>query len=83
MAQAGGVMAMSRPGFDPARSVIYFMAIDKVKFRRPVKPGDQLRLEVLPLRKGGAVWKLAGRALVDGELACEAELLATIQPLKP
>ncbi len=80
MAQAGGVMAMSQPGFDPAGSVIYFMAIDKVKFRRPVVPGDQLRLEVTPLRKGGAIWKMAGKALVDGQLACEAEFLASVQP---
>ncbi len=55
------------------------MALDKVKFRRPVVPGDQLRLEVKPLRKGGAVWKMEGRALVDGQAAAEAEFLATIK----
>ena len=80
MAQAGGVMAMSRPGFDPARSVMYFMAIDKVKFRKPVVPGDQLRLEVVPLRKGDAIWKMKGQALVDGQVVTEAEFLATISP---
>ena len=42
------------------------MAIDKVKFRKPVVPGDLLRLEVTPLRKGGAIWKMRGEAKVDG-----------------
>jgi 3-hydroxyacyl-[acyl-carrier-protein] dehydratase len=78
MAQAGAVMAMRQTNFDPARQVVYFMAIDKVKFRRPVVPGDQLRLEVEPLRKGGAIWKMKGRALVDGVVACEAEFLASM-----
>jgi beta-hydroxyacyl-ACP dehydratase FabZ len=83
MAQAGGVMAMSSPGFDPSSSVMYFMALDKVKFRRPVVPGDQLRLEVKPLRKGTgarAIWKMTGQALVDGQVVAEAEFLASLQP---
>ncbi len=78
MAQAGAVMAMSQPGFEPAKKVIYFMALDKVKFRKPVVPGDQLRLEVSPLRKGATVWKMRGEALVDGQVVCEAEFLASI-----
>ena len=78
MAQAGAVMAMRQSSFDPDKQVVYFMALDKVKFRRPVVPGDQLRLEVEPLRKGGAIWKMKGRALVDGEVACEAEFLASL-----
>ena len=80
MAQAGAVMAMKQSSFDPATQVIYFMALDKVKFRRPVVPGDQLRLEVAPLRKGGTIWKMKGQALVDGQVACEAEFLASIVP---
>ena len=78
MAQAGAVMAMRSSSFDAARQVIYFMALDKVKFRKPVVPGDQLRLEVSPLRKGGRVWKMKGQGLVDGELVCEAEFLASV-----
>lgn len=78
MAQAGAVMAMSGPGVSPEKLVIYFMALDKVKFRKPVVPGDQLRLEVSPLRKGAAVWKMKGRALVEGQVVCEAEFLASI-----
>jgi beta-hydroxyacyl-ACP dehydratase FabZ len=80
MAQAGGVLFMSQPGHEPDKLVMYFMAIDKVKFRKPVLPGDQLRLEVEPLRKGGAIWKMKGQALVDGQVVTEAEFLATVAP---
>jgi beta-hydroxyacyl-ACP dehydratase FabZ len=78
MAQAGAVLAMRAADFDPAQKVIYFMALDKVKFRKPMVPGDQLRLEVEPLRKGGAIWKMKGQAFVDGAVVTEAEFLATI-----
>jgi 3-hydroxymyristoyl/3-hydroxydecanoyl-(acyl carrier protein) dehydratase len=71
-------MAMKSSSFDPATQVVYFMALDKVKFRKPVVPGDQLRLEVEPLRKGASVWKMKGRALVEGQVVCEAEFLASI-----
>lgn len=79
MAQAGAVLAldqMAEPGQSP---LVFFMGIDKVKFRKPVVPGDQLRLEVTPLRKGGAIWKMAGRALVDEQVVSEAEFLATFK----
>jgi len=56
------------------------MAIDKAKFRKPVVPGDVLTLDVVPLRKGGAIWKLRGEAKVDGAVVAEAELMASIQP---
>jgi beta-hydroxyacyl-ACP dehydratase FabZ len=78
MAQAGAILAMRSSDFDPATSVVYFMALNNVKFRKPVVPGDQLRLEVEPLRKGGAVWKMKGRALVDGQVVSEGEFLASI-----
>ena len=55
---------------------VYFMAIDGVKFRRKVGPGDTLRMEVETLRGGGKVWKFKGRATVEGELACECEFTA-------
>ena len=80
LAQAGALLAAQTVGFDPDKQVIYFMAIDKARFRRPVVPGDLLILEVVPLRKGGAVWKLRGEAKVDGTVVAEAELLASIQP---
>jgi beta-hydroxyacyl-ACP dehydratase FabZ len=79
MAQAGGILALTVLGPEATGKLVYFMGLDKVKFRRPVVPGDQLRLEVTPLRKGGAIWKMAGKALVDGQVAAEAEFLATIK----
>jgi 3-hydroxyacyl-[acyl-carrier-protein] dehydratase len=81
MAQAGGVFALNILDAVnmPVAPLVFFMGIDKVKFRKPVVPGDQLRIEVVPLRRGGTVWKLAGKALVDGALVSEAEFLATVQ----
>ena len=55
---------------------VYFMAIDGVKFRRKVGPGDTMRMEVETLRGGGKVWKFKGRATVEGEVACECEFTA-------
>lgn len=78
MAQAGAVLAVRTAKFDPARQVMYFMALDKVKFRKTVVPGDQLVIEVRPLRKGGAIWKMEGEAKVDGQVVCSAEFLASI-----
>ncbi|MFC1533049.1 3-hydroxyacyl-ACP dehydratase FabZ [Thermodesulfobacteriota bacterium] len=81
MAQVGGVLA--RLSVDGAArkgeiSSILFMAMDKVKFRKPVVPGDQIIFEVKPLRTGSKVWKMAGKAFVEDSLVAEAELMATI-----
>ena len=79
MAQVGGVLArLSVPGALEKEGSVLFMAIDKVKFRRPVVPGDQVIFELEPLRTGSRVWKMAGKALVKDDLVTEAELLATI-----
>ena len=79
MAQVGGVLArLSVPGALEKEGSIYFMSIDKVKFRKPVVPGDQIRFELVPLRTGSRVWKMAGKAFVKDDLVTEAELLATI-----
>ncbi|QDY69330.1 3-hydroxyacyl-ACP dehydratase FabZ [Qingshengfaniella alkalisoli] len=59
-------------------ALVYFMGIDKCKFRRKVGPGDVMELHVETLRGGGKVWKFAGRATVDGQLACECEFSAMI-----
>ena len=79
MAQAGGILGSQSAGFDPDQHVMLFMAIDQAKFRKPVVPGDQLIIEVVPLRKG-KIMKLRGECQVDGELVSEAELLAAIAP---
>jgi len=77
LAQAGGFMLLNTVP-DPNTKLIYFTAIDKARFRRPVIPGDQLVLEVELLKIRLNSCKLAGRALVDGELAAEAEMMAMI-----
>ncbi len=77
MAQAGGLLAARTTDFDPAKQVVFFMAIDKVKFRKPVTPGDQLVIEVVPLRKG-KIWKMKGEVRVDDAVVCSAEFLATM-----
>lgn len=79
MAQAGGVLAARSGDFDPKTQVVFFMAIDKVKFRKPVTPGDQLVIEVVPLRKG-KIWKMKGECRVDGAVVSQAEFLATMAP---
>ena len=76
LAQAGALLVAPQIGFDPARDAIVLMSLDKVKFRKPVVPGDMLVLEVVPLRRGGAVWKLRGQAKVDDAVVAEAELVA-------
>jgi 3-hydroxyacyl-[acyl-carrier-protein] dehydratase len=76
MAQTAAVMVGVEKNLADTGTLVYFMGIDAAKFRRKVVPGDQLRLEIETKRGGGKVWKFAGRALVDGELACEAEFTA-------
>ena len=75
MAQAGGILASRAVSFDPTTHVMLFMAIDAVKFRKAVVPGDQLRIEVVPLRKG-KIFKMKGEITVDGQVVSSAEFLA-------
>ncbi|HEX3760145.1 MAG TPA: 3-hydroxyacyl-ACP dehydratase FabZ [Kofleriaceae bacterium] len=75
MAQAGGILALQSIQFDPATHVMLFMAIDAVKFRKAVVPGDQLIIEVVPLRKG-KIFKMKGEIRVDGHVVSSAEFLA-------
>lgn len=77
MAQCGGVLLLNSVD-DPENKLMYFMGIDKARFRKPVLPGDQLRFELQLIRFGGAVCKMEGKAYVDGELVAEAELLSTV-----
>jgi beta-hydroxyacyl-ACP dehydratase FabZ len=81
MAQVGGVLArLSIPNVMERGEMggIFFVSMDKVKFRKPVVPGDQIRFEDEALRTGGRIWKMAGKAFVDGDLVAEAILVATI-----
>jgi 3-hydroxyacyl-[acyl-carrier-protein] dehydratase len=81
MAQVGGILArLSEPESMKlgASKAIYFAAMDKVKFRKPVAPGDQIIFELIAMRKGTRIWKMKGRAMVKNELVAEAELVAAI-----
>ena len=81
MAQVGGVLAcLSVDGSvdKEKQTPVFFMSMDKVKFRKPVVPGDQLRLEAEALRTGRSIWKMAGKAFVENTLVAEAELVAKI-----
>ena len=77
MAQAGGVFAYTVMPNAEKGSAIYFMGMDKVKFRKPVVPGDQLIFEVKILKKRSKTIKMSGIATVDKKLVAEAELMAT------
>jgi len=82
MAQTGGVLArltISNGAEPKENEPIFFMSIEKVKFRKPVVPGDQLRLEVEALRTGSRVWKLQGKAFVDNQLVAEGIFAATLK----
>jgi 3-hydroxyacyl-[acyl-carrier-protein] dehydratase len=78
LAQIGGILAYASEPFDASSSLMYFLGIDKAKFRRPVTPGDKLDLEVTILHHRTNVWKFKGEASVDGTLCASAELLASV-----
>ena len=79
MGQAGGVLAASALAEDEADQVIIFMGMDKVRFRKPVVPGDQLIFELKVLKQRRKIFKMSGIARVDGKVVAEAELMAGFQ----
>ena len=78
MAQAAGVLVVDSLGLADSGKLVYFMSIDGAKFRTPVEPGCLLDLHVEVTQMRGAVCKFAGRALIDGKLAAEANFVAMI-----
>ncbi|WP_127902864.1 3-hydroxyacyl-ACP dehydratase FabZ [Solirhodobacter olei] len=78
MAQTSAVLVSLTLDLVDRNPLVYFMNIDGCKFRRKVVPGDVLELHVTVKRGGGKIWKFHGRALVEGELAAEAEFTAMI-----
>lgn len=78
MAQTAAVMVGTSLGMEDRNMLVYFMSIDRCKFRRMVIPGDALEMQLRTLRgkPGGKVWKFAGIAEVEGEMAAEAEFTA-------
>jgi 3-hydroxyacyl-[acyl-carrier-protein] dehydratase len=82
MAQTGGLLLLLEIP-DRDNKLLYFVAVDGARFRRPVVPGDQLRLEIDVLSWRGDFCKLAGKALVDGQLAAEATLMCKMIDREP
>jgi beta-hydroxyacyl-ACP dehydratase FabZ len=80
MAQTGGCLVM-QDFEDRSKKVIYFMAIDGVKFRKPVVPGDQLVMEVKVVSHRGKICKMRGEAFVDGQKVAEAEFMSMLMDL--
>jgi len=79
MAQAGGIIMMHELP-DRDQKLVVFTGIERAKFRRPVTPGDQLRIEVDVLSFRTRAGRIEGRALVEGKLACEATLTCQVVP---
>ena len=84
LAQAAGILAVESLGLAGSGKLVYFMAIDGAKFRKPVEPGVLLRLEAEFVQKRASVCKFAGRAKIDGQVVAEANFTAMIaDPPKP
>lgn len=77
MAQAGGLLLMDKLG-EPGSKVVYFMALDDVRFRRPVRPGDTLEYEVELVQVRGSVFRMRGVARVDGQVVAEGAMMAKL-----
>jgi 3-hydroxyacyl-[acyl-carrier-protein] dehydratase len=78
MAQTAAALVIETLGLAGANPMVYFMSVDEAKFRKPVVPGDQLRIHVVKDRKRGNVWRFAGTARVDGVAVAEATFTAMI-----
>ena len=76
MAQVGAIFVNATRSEEDRKELIYFMGIDKARFRKPVVPGDQLIFEIIPLKRRANVFKMSGKATVDGTLVAEAEVMA-------
>lgn len=82
LAQAAGLLAFKSVGSEIGpNSVVYFLGIDGARFKRPVVPGDQLRMEATVLRAARGIWKFAAKGTVEGQTACEAELMCTLKEI--
>lgn len=82
MAQVGAIFAYASRGGVDHDKVFMLTGLDRVKFKRPVEPGDQLRLELTALRRRGSFWKMRGVALVDGKIVAQAEISAMEVPME-
>jgi 3-hydroxyacyl-[acyl-carrier-protein] dehydratase len=79
LAQTAGALVIHSLGLTSDNRIVYFLTIEKARFRKPVRPGDMLQLRVKALRRRGPVWRFAGEAYVGDVLCAEAEFSAMIQ----
>jgi len=80
MAQAAALLSFLTMGQKPdENTIVYFLGIDNARFKRPVEPGDQLKLEVEIVKVARGIWKYKARATVDGQLAVEADMMCTMR----
>ncbi len=79
MAQTAGALVIHSLGLTSGNRRVYFMTIEKARFRKPVRPGDMLRMDVKVLRHRSAVWRFAGQAFIGDVICAEAEFSAMIQ----
>ncbi|MDX2314990.1 MAG: 3-hydroxyacyl-ACP dehydratase FabZ [Gammaproteobacteria bacterium] len=83
MAQATGILVLrSMDKLPSEKSIYYFVGIDGARFRRPVEPGDQLRIEVNLIRSSRGIWKLRSDATVDGETVASGDLMGAMREIK-
>jgi 3-hydroxyacyl-[acyl-carrier-protein] dehydratase len=78
MAQTAGILVVHSMGEEAEGKLVYFMSIDKCRFRRPVGPGDVMRIHVAKERARGNVWRFKGEVFVDGKLCSEAKFSAML-----
>ncbi|MGH7772413.1 MAG: 3-hydroxyacyl-ACP dehydratase FabZ [Candidatus Binatia bacterium] len=82
MAQVGAIFAYATRGGTGGEKLFMLTGLDRVKFKRPVEPGDQLRLELTSLKRRGSFWKMRGVAMVEGKIVAQAEISAMEVPME-
>ncbi len=83
MAQATGILVLrSMEKLPSEKSIYYFVGIDGARFRRPVEPGDQLRIEVKLIRSSRGIWKMRSNASVDGAIVANGDLMGAMREIK-
>ena len=83
MAQTAALLSFKSVGIKPdENSVVYFVGIDNARFKRPVVPGDQLKMDVEVVRNARGIWKYKAVGSVDGQVALEAEMMCTIRSVE-
>ncbi len=78
MAQVGGILAFESEQENAENKLVYFMGIDKARFRKPVVPGDQVKFILTVTKQRRSIWSFQGEAFVDSTLVAEASILATV-----